>query len=391
MSYDKTQSNLSLKVAVLAAIFSSGSALASSSGGGSSSSPDTRQAQLQPYCDASSMLPVDVNPAVRGPWTVGSRTLTIRNLKTEIFYPAQAGSAAGKQLKKWDIREFFPATEAAKLPDAVSIRTCETCYADLPIDTTRGPYPVIVYVHGTAATRISSLPLFEHWASRGFVVVSADNPNITQKDVMTSPLNILRADQKGNTKSLLAEMRSPSYFGASSFLRGRIDARRMGLGGHSAGGVAINDLGSESGVRVIIPMASGGTKSGSQLISSVVMGGLLDKTAKFDTTTSTYNSSPVKKRLVGIADMGHVGFVNVCRGAELQRQYGLEIPEAMENLLADGCGTGYISPEAGWDMIKYASTAAYEETLKCSKGSADKLRAFRDVYGSRNVYQEQLK
>lgn len=379
-----------IKLVAAISLFSSAQVYAGSTGG-STTTPETKQAQLQPYCDASTKLTVDANPSVSGTGPVGSRTVTIRNLKTEVFYPAQPGSQVGKAKKTWDIRQFFPATEAAKLPDAVSFRTCATCYADLPIDATKGPYPVIIYVHGTAATRISSLPLFEHWASRGFVVVSADNPYITQKDVMTSTLNILRADQKGNTKSLLAAMRSPSLTGGESFLRGRIDARRMALGGHSAGGVAINDLGAETGVRLLMPMASGGTKAGSQLISSLVMGGLLDNTAKFTTTTSAYNSSPVKKRLIGIANMGHVGFVNMCRGADLQREYGLTIPEAMEALLADGCGPQFITPEAGWNMINYASTAAMEETLMCNKASADKLKVFQSVYGYQNTYQEQLK
>src|SRR5690606_14573523 len=73
------------------------------SGGGSGSSGlQDRINEVQQRCDASSMLPVDSNPAVRGPWPVGSRTLEIRGLTTEVFYPASPGSQNGKPVKTWD-------------------------------------------------------------------------------------------------------------------------------------------------------------------------------------------------------------------------------------------------------------------------------------------------
>ena len=341
-------------------------------------------------CDSSDLMAVPQNPAEAGPWTVGSKTVQIGNLTTEVFYPAAAGTEVGKELKQWDVRQFMPAGEAAKIPDEAAMKTCKTCYPDLPIDSTHGKYPVLIYVHGTAATRIYSLPFFEHWASRGFVVISADNPGITQKDIMESFRNLLKADQKGDTQKLIREVNTLSASSPLAFLRGHIDANRIGLSGHSAGGVAVNALGSESGVRVIIPMASGGTKEGSQIKSTLVLGGLEDNTATFSVTTRAYESSPKPRRLVGFAGMGHVGFVDVCRGAELRQQYGLEFSPAMNQLLSDGCGPQFLDVEKGWEMINYVSTATFEETLMCSDSSADSLKAFPSRYGSQNVYKEAL-
>ena len=374
------------RFSALAGLVMSANVMAVTGGG---QTPEEKQAELQASCDASSMLSVSSNPAESGPWVVGSRTITIDGLTTEVFYPAVSGSQYGQPLKSWDVRQFLPDSEAAKLPDEVSFRECETCYADLPLDTQHGPYPVIIYVHGTASTRIASLAFFEHWASRGFVVLSADNPYIYQKDAMESTAGILLADQTGDTLDLIEEIRRPSYFGQAAFLRGNVDSNRIGLAGHSAGGFAIRNLGDEAGVRVLMPMASGGTNEGSDLISTMILGGLEDTTASFSLTTSAYEDSPVKKRLAGFANMGHVGFVDVCRGVELRQQYGLEIPDAMQQLLDDGCGEGYVEPEAGWTMINYLSTAGFEETLKCDANSANKINQFQSVFGSQNVlYQE---
>lgn len=341
-------------------------------------------------CGDSDMLSVPENPAESGPWTVGSRTVQIDNLTTEVFYPAAAGSEVGKEVKTWDVRQFMQDAEAAKIPDEVALKSCDACYSDLPIDSAHGPYPVLIYVHGTAATRIYSRPFFEHWASRGFVVISADNPGITQKDITASFTNLLKADQKGDTQNLISAVHSISNNGPLGFLKGHVDADRIGLSGHSAGGVAVNALGSEPGVKVIIPMASGGTKEGTELASTLVLGGLSDSTATFTRTTQAYDASPSPKRLIGFSDMGHVGFVDVCRGVELREQFGLEFPEAMNRLISDGCGPEFLNTENGWEMINYVSTAAFEEILMCSDSSADALSKFSEMYDGENVYKENL-
>lgn len=341
-------------------------------------------------CAASTMMPVPENPAEAGPWTVGSRTVTVNGLTTEVFYPATAGSEQGTDLKQWDIRQFMPASEAAKIPDAAAMKACKNCYPDLPVDSAHGPYPVLIYVHGTAATRIYSLPFFEHWASRGFIVISADNPGITQKDILESFTNLFRADQEGDTQDLINSVRNISSRSPLAFLSDVVDGDRIGLSGHSAGGVAVNALGSEPGVRAIMPMASGGTEAGDYLESTTVLGGMVDATASFATTTRAYNASPSPKRLIGFADMGHVGFVDICRGAELREQFGLELSGAINRLISDGCGEQFLPQESGWEMVNYVSTAAFEETLMCSTTAADSLRAFKDRYGNQHHYQEQL-
>src|SRR4249919_3928716 len=68
-------------------------------------------------CDGASLLPVPSDPAARGPWAVGVRTVAVGDLRTEVWYPASPGSDAGKETARYDIRTALPPAEAAKIPD----------------------------------------------------------------------------------------------------------------------------------------------------------------------------------------------------------------------------------------------------------------------------------
>ena len=107
---------------------------------------------------------------MRGPWSVGVRTVEIGRLTVEVLYPAVPGSEEGIEPLDVDIRCALPESERSKVTDDVRpIPSCD-CYSDLPLDDAHGPYPLILFVHGTASWRTQSLSLMEHWASRGFVV-----------------------------------------------------------------------------------------------------------------------------------------------------------------------------------------------------------------------------
>ncbi|MCJ8502813.1 alpha/beta hydrolase family protein [Desulfatitalea alkaliphila] len=315
---------------------------------------------------ASRLREVPDDPGEKGPWPVGSRTVTISGLKTGVWYPALPGSEAGKP-KDWiDTREYMPGTH----PDPDLAKFQIDAYKDLPLDTAYGPYPVIVFVHGTGAYRTASHALFTHWASRGFVVLSADNPGIMLGDIMSGGCGaLLSADQAGDTRKLLSALRNPS--GALAFLRDRIAADRIGLGGHSAGGAAISGLGSESGVKVIVPMAAGGVDNGTEVASVLVMGGMADAVARPATVRRAYNSVNVKKRLVLIPESGHMAFCSICPIiTDTDADLG-----PLAGIANDGCGPQYMDPELSTRIVNFAVTAVYEETLMSSRTAADRIDA----------------
>ena len=60
---------------------------------------------------------------------------------------------------------------------------------------------------------------------------------------------------------------------------------------------------------------------------------------------------------------------------EVADQYGINVPSIVRRLGVDGCGEGYLSPEKGWEIINYVSTAAFEETLKCNTTATESLES----------------
>mgnify|MGYP001446614435 CR=1 FL=1 len=127
-------------------------------------------------CESAALYERDSDAAERGPWPVGVQTVSLGRLDVEVLYPAVPGSEAGLSPLEVDIRYALPESEREKVGDDVRPHQSCDCYSDLPVDQEHGPYPLILFVHGTASWRTQSLSLMEHWASRGFVVASADHP-----------------------------------------------------------------------------------------------------------------------------------------------------------------------------------------------------------------------
>ena len=328
-------------------------------------------------CHSNSELAVPADPAAAGPWPVGVRTLAVSNgnkadLTAEIWYPATPGSESGTTAEIYDMRQFLPDADAALIPDNSGLEQPCNCYRDLPIDFDRGPYPVIVFVHGTAGFRTASLTQMTHWASRGFIVISADNPKIRLKDLKASPLGAVFATQAQDTVQILEAVHGLT--GDLADFHNAIDPTRIGLGGHSAGARAVSELGAAPGVRVIVPMGGrGGDISDAYARRVLYIGSELDGVSAYRNTVTGYNNTQLPKRLVGIANTGHLTYTELCSlGAEfggvipLVKSYGVEVPQLFLTLGTDGCGEEFLDPQTGWDIINYASTLAYEELLQCN-------------------------
>lgn len=331
----------------------------------------------EPGCEDAEFYTVPEDPAERGPWAVGAKTVVIDGLTTEIWYPAQWGSEAGADLKGYDLRAFLPESEAAKIPDEKAPPQVCDCYDDLPIDAAHGPYPVVVFVHGTASWRSQSLSQVTHWASRGFVVVSSDHPGLMLGDIL-GPLCGLpggQQDLSGDTDAVLAALAAPS--GDWAFLDGLIDTERMAVSGHSAGGSAAANQADKPGMRVSIPMASGQPVVANPAIeSSLFLGGNADGVVPYSSTQSGYAGTAAPKRLVGIENAGHLAFSDIC---EIENDEGQDILEvaveadvcgaSLAGFLFD-CSDSFVAPEIATAIINHSSTAVLEEVLKCQDDDA---------------------
>lgn len=346
-----------------------------------------------PGCDGGSFLPVPEDTSLPGPWPVGARTVTVGELTVEVWYPAEVGSDAGQDAIRYDIRQSLPDSEVGKVSDADNPwQDCE-CYRDLPLDSGHGPYPAVIFVHGTAGFRSQSLEHMVHWASRGFIVVAADHPGLWLKDMlgMLCGQGGGQQDLGGDISTLVAAIKAP--VGDIAFIAGHVDGDRIAMAGHSAGGNAIS--GSGGAARVLIPMAAGGTQDGAALESSLIFGGQADKVVQYSGQQSGYGSSPAPKRLVGIANAGHLAFSSLCSLENAQGQDFLEIAEAngvcgaqFAGFLFD-CDPSYTADSISWEITQYASSAVLESVLRCT-GAADNFATLEAKFPDVAEFLEEL-
>lgn len=324
-------------------------------------------------CDAARLYDVPSDPSRRGPWPVGARTVTVGRLTAEVWYPAPLGSESGAAPAVYDLRLALPPSQRATIPDADNPwQTC-ACHRELPLDTAHGPYPVVVFVHGTAAFRTQSLSLATHWASRGFVVIAADHPGLQLGDMLSflcpdSPSGA--RDLVGDVDAMLAALAAPSD--ALAFLADHLDLSRVAVVGHSAGGAAAAALAGRDGVRVVMPLAAGSTVQVSDALDySLFVTGMADSIAKLDRVYAAYEASPPAKGLVAIRDAGHLVVSDLCALANDAGENMLQVAQRhgiCGTGLAGGlfdCSPDYVSVETGLAITGYATAAVLETSLHC--------------------------
>jgi|GEM_PF-649026 len=344
-------------------------------------------------CGGASLLERAKDPTQRGAWAVGQRTVTIGRLnKVEVLYPAKPGSEVGQTALQYDLRSFLPESEQSKVPDEEATLVSANTFRGLPLDDAHGPYPAVVFVHGTGAYRVGSLSTLAMWASHGFIVLAADHPGVYLADQLAAngcgQLSA-RADVSGDINAELDALRTSA--GSLAFLAGRVDLQRLGLAGHSSGAVEVARASSRAGVQVVVSLAgTSAVSTSSALRSALFIGGLTDEVMPYaagglgvgsilypGSVTSAFQGtssfSPLTKRLIGISEAGHLNLTDMC---QLNLQGGSAIDAALEHGV---CGTdsvaqlancGTIERQSATDIINVATVLTLEETLQCRDRSA---------------------
>ncbi|TFH23388.1 MAG: hypothetical protein E4H03_06290, partial [Myxococcales bacterium] len=157
-----------------------------------------------------------------GPFSVGSSTFTF----VDASRPTAAnGEFPGAPDRTLVTEVWYPATVGGR---------------DTPVDSSGGPYPLVVHSHGFLDSRVGELYVGEHLASHGFIVAAADYPlsnggapgGATVADVHNQP-----ADASYVIDQTLA------LFGPDA------DADRIGASGLSLGGLTTHLLTFHGGLR----------------------------------------------------------------------------------------------------------------------------------------------
>ncbi|MBX3249118.1 MAG: hypothetical protein KF901_18210 [Myxococcales bacterium] len=320
-------------------------------------------------CEGASLRVVPGAPEVRGPWAVGARTVSVGRLTAEVWYPA---SSAEGEAARYDLRAWLPPSQRDRITDDENPWQDCDCVRDAPIDAEHGPYPVVVFVHGTAAFRTQSLSILTHWASRGFVVVAADHPGLFLGDqlAVACPDTASGArDIPGDVAALLAALDAPS--GELAFLDGRIERARTALAGHSAGG-AVASMTSRAGVRAVIGLSSSQAASASEgLLGALFVGANQDRVVRYMQTVNAFGASPDPKWLLGIEGSGHLAPSDLC---DLVNDDGEDLVAVAQRRNVCGamfasflfdCRDDHIDPEEARVVTRAITTAVLEQTLLC--------------------------
>lgn len=321
---------------------------------------------------------VPSDPRAAGPWLVGSRTLAIAGLTVEAWYPSTPTRPPNRVEHAYDLRSLLPPAERRRIPAGPPFQLPCACIRDAPVAS--GRFPVVVFVHGLALSRLQSVFLTAHWASRGMVVLAPELPTANLEGAMAGR-RVDAKRQAAELAGLLATLRSKP----PAMLAGAIASDRIGLVGHSHGGELVAAVGAGTGVRVVIPMADRGTRKASTRFSSVIMGATRDQVERYSRQVQGYDSSPTPKRLIGVIDAGHMAFSDFCdvterglHGAFAAR--GIRMRGFVRAMAQRGCSSGTLARDRARAIVTYATTAALEEALRESKAATTALARIAEVF-----------
>jgi dienelactone hydrolase len=211
---------------------------------------------------------------VAGPYPVGNVTVTLddaarkRTLRVEIWYPA-AESARAAAAKGEPVADFAPAGAArdqlaalvAAAPDPGTSRRTASARDAAPEGT--ASWPVVAFSHCYDCTRFSTFSIAERLASHGIAVVAPDHTGGTLADQVAGNAAALDVDflgvRAGDISFALDRVLDAGATELPAALRGRFDATRVGVFGHSFGGVTaglvlMKDTRPRAGLALAVPM-----------------------------------------------------------------------------------------------------------------------------------------
>ena len=202
--------------------------------------------------------PLEILPT--GPYGVGVKTVIInpgtdRPLTTDVWFPLDGPAG--------DV----PRHEYTLIPGLTD--TSDTAVdAEYLAMSPDGPFPLVVYSHGSGGLRYVASDYTEAIASYGYIVASADHTGntaldgllCTRTDGMTTMLN-----RVNDVQAIINELTDPDSFELSGFVDS-VDPERIAVTGHSLGGFTTyaavtgfeNELGAvaaDERVDAIIPLA----------------------------------------------------------------------------------------------------------------------------------------
>lgn len=348
------------------------------------------------------------DPRSLGPYPVGVTTVVFvdssrtdaasdgpRSLLTEIWYPATEES---RDLPKNKATDFLLGGAVPALYPAffMAFRArIDEFDAKFQNDAVRdarvreGRFPLVIFSHGNGGMRNQSTFWCDHLASHGYVVVSADhtgNSAYTAVDGKLVPYNgagrMASAEDRPKDVSFLIDRMTAFDKGADSRFNGRIDVEKIGVAGHSFGGLtAIHVINTDDRVKAIIPMTPVWRERTNYSTPVLMILASEDKTigATGNAHGRQYvDESKGPRYLVEILDGGHYSPTDMF---QINPEFGDGVGKG-ERITRPGEAVTYLAMDLTYEIINSYSVAFFGVYLK---GEADYL-----AYLEANHYGEKI-
>lgn len=309
-------------------------------------------------------------PDEMGQFAVGRTTIELndasreRPLTADVWYPADP-STTGEP----SVYSFLPGIEFA----------AENALADVAVSTD-GPFPLVVYSHGSGGLRYVASFFTELLASHGFVVASVDHAGNTAVDTIGGsepPREQIAYDRVLDVDFLIDQMIEQSGTAGGRF-SDSIDPERVGVTGHSFGaftslasaGGYTNELGSvpaDERVDAIVAMAPASRLNSDEELESIdvptlLVSGTLDTTTPIEPQTERpwelIPGRPLWR--VDITDAGHQSFTDICRYQELLPTFE-NVPQILVDAIgeyaSEGCAEEFAPIDEAHMLINRATVS----------------------------------
>ncbi len=241
------------------------------------------------------------DPRQRGPFNVGARI--VRLVKDSVSSP---GTERVLETVVW-----YPTS-----PEAAPVDPRYAAVLDAPLEASAGPYPLLLFSHGSCGYPAQSLFLTPLVASYGYVVAAPPHPGNTVFEFPacgTPPALATSFFERPDDMLFVLEALLAAATDPGSPFAGAIDAERLGMAGHSFGGLTTYlTVERDDRFRVALPLAAAVPGTPALTIPSLTMLGEVDSVVDNARIRSAYAAAAAPKLLVGIEDAGHYAFSDLC-------------------------------------------------------------------------------
>jgi predicted dienelactone hydrolase len=295
-------------------------------------------------------------PDEPGPFAVGRRTETVTD--------------AGREDRTLTVEVWYPAAEEAEptayelIPGVEFASELSTLDAE---PSTEGPFPVVVFSHGSGGLRQQTASIVETLASHGFVVVAPDHAGNTAIDQLagTETDRATTAVNRVEDVGFLIDQMEAGALAAEV-----ADLDRLAVMGHSFGGFTslavaggFGDIPADDRVDAIVPLAPASSLLDDESLQSIripmlIVTGSADETTPVDPdSTRPLELAGGEARLVEIDGGSHSVVTNICDIIGAIEDATIELPagaaDAATELAGDTCEpTAEVSVDEAFDITE---------------------------------------